>query len=231
MLIVFVRTIILYILIVTLIRLMGKKQIGQLQPSELVVSLIIADLAAIPMGNVGIPLLAGIVPILTLFVSEALISYLSLKSQLARKILSGKPSIVVVKGKIIEKELRKQRFNIDDLIEQLRIKNVSNIEDVEYAILETGGQLSVILKTQKMPIKREDFSINAQYEGLPITLIIDGYVNKNNLSIAGLSENWLYDELKNNNINSEKHVLFAFVAADKKFKYQLKDNVKSGDNS
>lgn len=231
MLIVFVRTIILYILIVTLIRLMGKKQIGQLQPSELVVSLIIADLAAIPMGNVGIPLLAGIVPILTLFVSEALISYISLKSQLARKILSGKPSIVVVKGKIIEKELRKQRFNIDDLIEQLRIKNVSNIEDVEYAILETGGQLSVILKTQKMPIKREDFSINAQYEGLPVTLIIDGYVNKNNLSIAGLSKNWLYDELKKNNINSEKHVLFAFVAADKKFKYQLKDNVKSGDNS
>lgn len=229
MLIVFIRTIILYTLIVTLMRLMGKRQIGQLQPSELVVSLIIADLAAIPMGNVGIPLLTGIVPILTLFVSEALISFLSLKSQFARKILSGKPSIVVVKGKIIEKELRKQRFNIDDLIEQLRIKNVSNIEDVEYAILETGGQLSVILKTSKMPIIREDLSINAQYEGLPITLIIDGYLNQNNLSVAGLNENWLKEELKKNNINSVKNVLFAFVTADRKLKYQLKDKAKFGE--
>lgn len=210
-------------------RLMGKRQIGQLQPSELVVSLIIADLAAIPMGNVGIPLLAGIVPILTLFVGEAILSYIALKSQFARKVLSGKPSIVVVKGKIIEKELNKQRFNIDDLIEQLRGKNVSNIEDVEYAILETGGHLSVILKTPKMPVIREDLNINAQYEGLPITLIIDGYLNRENLSVAGVNENWLYKELRKSKIHSEKDILFAFVTPDKKLKYQVKENIKKGD--
>ncbi len=229
MLIVFVRTIILYILIVTLMRIMGKRQIGQLQASELVVSLIIADLAAIPMGNVGIPLLAGIIPILTLFIAEAILSYVALKSQFARRILSGKPSIIVAKGKIIEKELNKQRFSVDDLIEQLRIKNISSIEDVEYAILETGGDLSVILKTPKKPVIREDLKVNAKYEGLPTTIVIDGALIKENLSIAGINENWLQKQLRNNKISSKKDILFAFITSDKTFKYQLKDNVKKGD--
>lgn len=210
-------------------RIMGKRQIGQLQASELVVSLIIADLAAIPMGNVGIPLLAGIIPILTLFIAEAILSYVALKSQFARRILSGKPSIIVAKGKIIEKELNKQRFSVDDLIEQLRIKNISSIEDVEYAILETGGDLSVILKTPKKPVIREDLKVNAKYEGLPTTIVIDGALIKENLSIAGINENWLQKQLRNNKISSKKDILFAFITSDKTFKYQLKDNVKKGD--
>lgn len=224
MLIVFIRTIILFVLIITLMRIMGKRQIGQLQASELVVSLIIADLAAIPMGNVGIPLLSGIVPILTLFIGEAILSYISLRSQTARKILSGKPSIIISRGKIVEKELNKQRFSIDDLVEQLRIKNVSNIEDVEYAILETGGNLSIILKTNKMPVLKEDLSIDAKYEGLPITLIIDGILINENLSAAGLNINWINNELKINKIASVKDILFAFVTNDKVFKYQLKES-------
>jgi len=226
MLIVFIRTIILFVLIITLMRIMGKRQIGQLQASELVVSLIIADLAAIPMGNVGIPLLSGIVPILTLFIGEAILSYISLRSQTARKILSGKPSIIISKGKIVEKELNKQRFSIDDLVEQLRIKNVSNIEDVEYAILETGGNLSIILKTNKMPVLKEDLNIDAKYEGLPITLIIDGILINENLSAAGLNINWINNELKINKISSVKDILFAFVTNDKVFKYQLKESQK-----
>ncbi len=226
MLIVFIRTIILFILIVALMRIMGKRQIGQLQASELVVSLIIADLAAIPMGNVGIPLLSGIVPILTLFIGEAVLSYISLRSQTARKILSGKPSIIISKGKIVENELNKQRFSIDDLVEQLRIKNVSNIEDVEYAILETGGNLSIILKTAKMPVLKEDLNINAKYEGLPITLIIDGVLINENLSAAGLNINWINNELKINKIASVKDIFFAFVTNDKVFKYQLKESQK-----
>ncbi len=228
MLIVFVRTIILYILIIALMRLMGKRQIGQLQPSELVVSLIIADLAAIPMANIGIPLFSGIVPILTLFIGEALLSYVSLKSQYARRLLSGKPSIVVSKGELVEKELNKQRFSIDDLMEQLRIKNISNIEDVEYAILETGGSLSVILKTDKMPVIREDLDIKAQYKGLPITLIIDGHLIKENLPIAGINDNWLRNELRNNKIGSEKDVFFAFITPEKTLKFQLTDDAKKG---
>ncbi len=228
MLIVFVRTIILYILIIALMRLMGKRQIGQLQTSELVVALIIADLAAIPMANIGIPLFSGIVPILTLFIGEAMLSFISLKSQYARRIFSGKPSIVVAKSELIEKELNKQRFSIDDLMEQLRIKNVANIEDVEYAILETGGSLSVILKTNKAPVIREDLNIAAQYKGLPTTLIIDGTLVKENLSIAGINENWLQNELRKNKIGSVKDVLFAFTTPEKVLKFQLKDNAKKG---
>ena len=209
-------------------RLMGKRQIGQLQTSELVVALIIADLAAIPMANIGIPLFSGIVPILTLFIGEAMLSFISLKSQYARRIFSGKPSIVVAKGELVEKELNKQRFSIDDLMEQLRIKNVANIEDVEYAILETGGSLSVILKTNKAPVIREDLNIAAQYKGLPTTLIIDGTLVKENLSIAGINENWLQNELRKNKIGSVKDVLFAFTTPEKVLKFQLKDNAKKG---
>ncbi|HHY77529.1 MAG TPA: DUF421 domain-containing protein [Clostridiales bacterium] len=226
MLIVFIRTLILYFLIVTIMRLMGKRQIGQLQPSELVVALIIADLAAIPMGNTGIPLIAGIIPILTLFVCETILSYISLKSQRARRIISGKPSIVIEKGNIIERELRKQRLNIDDLMEQLRLKNVTDIKDIEYAILETGGQISIVLKTDKKTVTREDLNIQRPYEGLPISVIIDGYVNQHNLSIAGHNMNWLENQLKENNIKSPKDVLFAYISQDKKFIYQLKDTVK-----
>jgi len=231
LLIVFIRTIILYFLIVIIMRLMGKRQIGQLQPSELVVALIIADLAAIPMGNTGIPLIAGIIPILTLFVCEALLSYISLKSQIARRIISGKPSIVIEKGNILEHELRKQRFNIDDLMEQLRLKNVSDIKDVEYAILETGGQISIILKTEKKTVTREDLNLKLPYEGLPISLIIDGYVNHQNLSIAGHDINWLQNQLKKNNIKSPKDILFAYISEDKKFIYQLKDVAKGEYNN
>lgn len=230
MLIVFIRTIILYFLIVVIMRIMGKRQIGQLQPSELVVALIIADLAAIPMGNVGIPLLAGIIPILTLFVCEALLSYISLKSQFARKIISGKPSIVIEKGQLLEKELRKQRFNLDDLMEQLRLKNVSDIQDVEYAILETGGQISVILKTNKKPVIREDLNIKHSYEGLPISLIIDGHINLKNLSIARQNIDWLKTQLKKNNIKSAHDILFAYISEDNEFMFQLKDNVKGDYN-
>jgi len=207
-------------------RLMGKRQIGQLQPSELVVALIIADLAAIPMGNTGIPLIAGIIPILTLFVCETMLSYISLKSQRARRIISGKPSIVIEKGNIIERELRRQRLNIDDLMEQLRIKNVTDIKDVEYAILETGGQISIVLKTEKKIVTREDLNIQRPYEGLPVSVIIDGYINQHNLSIAGHDMNWLENQLKANNIKSPKDVLFAYISQDKKFIYQLKDTVK-----
>lgn len=231
LLIVFIRTIILYFLIVLIMRLMGKRQIGQLQPSELVVALIIADLAAIPMGNTGIPLLAGIIPILTLFICEAMLSYISLKSQLARKIISGKPSIVIEKGKILENELRKQRFNIDDLMEQLRLKDVSDIQDVEYAILETGGQISVLLKTDKKPVIREDLKIKHSYEGLPISLIIDGHINYHNLFISGHDIDWLNKQLNKKGVKSSRDVLYAYISEDNKFIHQLKDKAKGGHNN
>lgn len=223
MLISFVRTLILYFLIVSIMRLMGKRQIGELQPSELVVALVIADLAAVPMADVGIPLLYGIIPILTLFICEELLSYISLKSQRARGIICGTPSILIEKGVIVQKELNRLRYNLNDLLEQLRLKDYHNLEDVEYAILETCGKLSVIPKLDKTPITAGDMNIQLNYTGLPATLIIDGRINSENLKLMGLDEAWLNEQLKLNNIKSAKYVFFAYVNEDKTFRFQVKD--------
>ncbi|MGE5631836.1 MAG: YetF domain-containing protein [Caulobacteraceae bacterium] len=222
MLIVFVRTIILYIVIVVTLRLLGKRQIGQLQPSELVVALVVADLASVPMSNVGVPLINGIIPIITLFILEELLSYIALKSEKARGVICGLPSILVEKGVIVEDELKRIRYNINDLLEQLRLMNFFNVEDVEYAILETSGKLSVIPKPEKAPLTPKDFNLQPKGEGLPVTVIIDGRINSENLGKVGLNDDWLYEELRKNNISSAKEVFFAFLAAGNQLRYQLK---------
>ena len=224
MLIVFVRTLILYILIIVVLRLMGKRQVGQLQPSELVVALIIADLAAVPMSEVGIPLINGIIPIITLFIMEELLSYISMKSERARGLISGKPSILIERGTIIEDELRRIRYNINDLLEQLRLKNFSNVEDVNYAILETSGQLSVIPKEEKKTVTLKDMNLKAKTQHLPVTVIIDGRIISDNLYKIGLSNNWLADQLRKNSIKSSEDVFFAYLNPERKFIYQLRSN-------
>ncbi|MDD3705957.1 MAG: DUF421 domain-containing protein [Clostridiaceae bacterium] len=224
MLIVFIRTLILYSLIVIVLRLLGKRQIGQLQPSELVVALVIADLAAVPMSEVGIPLINGIVPIITLFIMEELLSYISMKSEKARGLICGKPSILVERGTIIESELRRIRYNINDLLEQLRLKNFSSIEDVNYAILETSGQLSVVPKEDKAPVTLKDMNLKAKAQYLPVTIIIDGRIISDNLYKIGLSNNWLAAELKKNKIKSSKDVFLAYLNPERKFVYQLREN-------
>jgi len=203
---------------------MGKRQVGQLQPSELVVALIIADLAAVPMSEVGIPLINGIIPIITLFIMEELLSYISMKSERARGLISGKPSILIERGIIIEDELRRIRYNINDLLEQLRLKNFSNVEDVSYAILETSGQLSVIPKEEKKPVTLKDMNLIAKTGHLPVTVIIDGRIISDNLYKIGLSNNWLADQLRKNSIKSSEDVFFAYLNPERKFIYQLRSN-------
>jgi uncharacterized membrane protein YcaP (DUF421 family) len=149
MLVGIVRTIILYLIIVLVLRLMGKRQIGQLQPFELVIILMISELAAIPSQDTGIPLIAGLLPVLVLLLLGVTISQISLKSEKARAVICGTPTVLIDKGYILEDQLRKLRYNLSDLLEQLRVKNVPDIADVEYAILETNGQLSVIPKSMK----------------------------------------------------------------------------------
>lgn len=223
MLIVLVRTLILYIIIMIVLRLMGKRQIGQLQPSELAVSLIIADLAAEPMSDAGLPLINGVVPIVTLFVLEELLSFISLKSERASGILSGKPSILIEKGVILEKELRKSRYNLNDLMEQLRLKDYFNLEEVDFAILETSGQLSVIPKPDTRPVTVKDMNIQPEQQELPVTVIIDGHTITDNLYKIGLSKEWLAKELKKNNIKSTKEVFIAYLNPERKLVYQLKE--------
>src|SRR5690554_5260873 len=152
MLVVFVRVVILYILVLLVVRLMGKRQLGELQPFELVITILIAELAATPIENSDIPLFNGIIPILTLLFLEALFSVLMLKSENARRIIDGTPSIVMDKGRLIYKELKKQRININDLLEHLRIAGYPNLHELEYIIIEPDGQLSIIPKSLYHPL-------------------------------------------------------------------------------
>ena len=226
MLLVIIRTLILYAATVLLLRVMGKRQIGQLQPYELVVIIMISELAAIPMQNTGIPLLSGLIPIFILVTAQVTLSYISLKSERARGVICGTPSIVIENSRIVEDELRRQRLNLNDLLEQLRLKNVSDISDVEYAILETSGQLSVILKSEKRPVEPQDLKISPQYEGLPITLVIDGQVIKENLKKVDLDVVWLQKELGKYGIKNVKDVFFASLDAHKQLYYQLKSSAQ-----
>lgn len=222
MFIVLFRAIILYFVVVIIMRIMGKRQIGQLQPFELVIALMISELAATPMQNINIPLLHGIIPIITLLVLQVLISTLQLKSEIARYIFCGKPSILIEKGKINVKELKSTKMNLNDLLEELRLKDYYNIEDIEFAILETGGQISIIPKSDLEPATRKDLKISVSQDTLPVTLILDGKINSKNLKLINKDESWLYNQLKKKNIKSTDEVLLALLDSKGKLYYQLK---------
>ena len=159
MLITFFRSILIYIFVLIVMRLMGKREIGQLQPFELAIAIMIADLASIPMTDSGIPITNGIISILGLLLMHLVISFLNVKSIKAREIICGKPTILIYRGKIDEKALKKERFTINELEERLRGNNIFNLGDVEYAILETSGQVTVIQKPEKRNTIPEDFNI------------------------------------------------------------------------
>lgn len=210
MLITFIRSIILYIIVLIVMRLMGKREIGQLQPFELAISIMIADLASIPMTETGIPITRGIIPILGLLVMHLLISIINLKSLRAREIICGKPTILIYRGKIIEEALKKERFTINELEERLRGNNVFNIGDVEYAILETSGQVSVIQKPNKRNTIPEDFNIMPEYEGIPYDLIVDGKVMGENLKKIGKDYQWLKKQVNKFNMQPEEALIVTF---------------------
>lgn len=204
MLITFFRAIILYILVLVVMRLMGKREIGQLQPFELAISIMIADLASIPMTDTGVPITNGIIPILGLLIMHLLISILNMKSMKAREIICGKPTILVYRGKINEKALKKERFTINELQERLRGDNIFNLGDVEYAILETNGEVSVIQKPGKRNTIPEDFDIIPEYEGIPYDLVVDGKIMDKNLQAIGKDREWLKKQVEKFKIKPEE---------------------------
>jgi len=206
-LITFFRAIVLYLVVLIVMRLMGKREIGQLQPFELAISIMIADLASIPMTEIGIPIFNGIVPILGLLVMHLVISVINLKSLKAREIICGKPSILIYRGKINEKELKKERFTINELEERLRGNNVINLGDVEYAILETSGQVTVIQKPEKRNTIPEDFNITPEYEGIPYDLVVDGKVMTKNLKEIGKDYRWLKKQVEKFHIKPEEALI------------------------
>lgn len=207
MLIIFFRAIILYTVVLVVMRLMGKREIGQLQPFELAISIMIADLASTPMTDVGIPISNGIVPILGLLIMHLIISYINMKSMKGREIICGKPRILIYRGKIDEQALKKERFTISELQEKLRDKDIANIGDVEYAILETSGQVNIIEKPNKRKVVTEDLNIDAEYEGIPYDLVVDGVIMKENLKIIGKDYIWLKEQVKKFNFTPEEALL------------------------
>lgn len=212
MLITFFRSILIYIFVLIVMRLMGKREIGQLQPFELAIAIMIADLASIPMTDSGIPITNGIISILGLLLMHLVISFFNVKSIKAREIICGKPTILIYRGKIDEKALKKERFTINELEERLRGNNVYNLGDVEYAILETSGQVTVIQKPEKRNTIPEDFNIIPDYEGIPYDLVVDGKIMEKNLQAIGKNYQWLKKQVEKFNMKPEEALIVTYDA-------------------
>lgn len=225
MLVIIIRTLILYSTVVFSLRLMGKRQIGELQPSELVVAIMISDVATVPMQSLDIPLLSGIIPVLTLVIAEVITSYMSIKSGCLRKFFMGEPSIVVYNGVICEKELMKQRFNLSDLLEELRVLGCFDISDVFVAVLETNGKLSVIPRDNARAATVEDLQLkNVRHEGLPCTVILDGKLNRCELKRSGRTESQITEEITKRGAEKISDVFIASIDAEGEMFMQLKEN-------
>lgn len=188
MLTIIIRSILIYLIVLFVFRVMGKRQLGQMQPFELVLTLIIADLATIPMAEVSMPVLHGIIPLLTLVVLHFIITFITRKSSKLRKFVSGKPMIVVNPKGIDYQALKKLNLSTDDLFEALRGCGFFSLEDVQYAIMETNGKMSVMPKSQSAPVTNQDMGIDAQEKFLPITLISEGKIIKENAELVSFSE-------------------------------------------
>ncbi len=196
MLIAIIRTILLYLIIITAIRIMGKRQISELQTSELVVTLLISDIAAIPMQNTSQPLLSGFIPIVILVLFEIVLSIVMLKKFKFRQLVCGKPQIVIDNGTIDQKQLKKLRMTVQDLCEQLRLEGVFSLEDVMYAIVETNGKMSVLKKPEKDTPTLEQLNIKEEFNGLQAVVISDGVLSRASMSICNIDEEWIYKKLR-----------------------------------
>lgn len=205
------RTVILYLIIIVGIRLLGKHQVGELEPSEFVLALIIADIASVPMQDYGIPLLMGIIPIVTLLCLSMLLSLLTMKSLRVRALLSGVPSILIRNGRVDQKEMRRTRMTLDELLEELRLQGYTDPSLIRYAILETNGQLSLLPYAQEKPPSAKDLAVPVDDAGLPLVLINDGRLISGNLRRRGLDENWLNKRLAEYRVKSPREVFLLTV--------------------
>ena len=195
----YVRTIALYLVLIVCVRLMGKRQIGEMEPTEFVVTMLLANLAAIPMQDGAIPLYSGLVPILTVLGSELVLSGLILYSVKFRQLLCGKPVILIDNGKILQENLKSARINLDELTGQLRAKDVLDVRTVQFAILETSGDLSVFPYPKEKPASAKDAGVQATGQHLPVTVVEDGYLSRENLERAKKDERWLEKVLSQHN--------------------------------
>jgi uncharacterized membrane protein YcaP (DUF421 family) len=228
MLLLVIRTAVLYVVTMLSMRAMGKRQIGQLQPFELVVILIISEMATIGVQNNGMPLMNSLLPIVTITVLQIVIALINLKSEKIRLFVCGRPSFVIRNGEILEEEMRRLRLNTNDLLEQLRAKGYFDVAEVEFALMETNGQLSVLPRADKRALQPADLDLCVGHEIPAITLIIDGVIHQAHLQAAGYDETWLEKKLAAYNIRSAADVFFMSVDYPGHVFCQLKSRGEEG---
>lgn len=209
------RTVLLHAVLIVTVRLLGKRQIGQMEPSEFVVTMLLANLATIPMEEPDRPVYHGIVPIALVIAAEMLMAFLMLRSIRLRKLLCGKPVILIENGKIQEQNLRRARVNLDELTMHLREQEIFDLTEVKFAILETNGQLSTLLYAKDRPASAKDAGIRAQETELPITVISDGTLLHDNLALTGHDTRWVEAELRKRNCPMHKALLMTVDAEGK----------------
>lgn len=224
MTIIFIRTIILYFIALFVIRIMGKAELSKMSPFQLIIVFMIAELASIPIESPDVSMITGVTAIFTLMFLQVLISSLSLKSEKLKNFFSGKPSVLIDKGQINQKELKRLRITINDLMEQLRIGNAASISEVEYAIMESNGDLSIIQKSANKPLTANDMSIEKPREIMPVVFISDGFMYRKNVIQAGWTEKQLTDKLSSLGISDYKKVFLAFCDGNSKLHVFLSDS-------
>lgn len=211
MAIIMIRTSVIYLTLLLFMRLMGKRQLGELEISELVTAVLIADFASIPLQDIGIPMINGLLPLILLLCFEILVTGAVTKSVRFREVFCGKPSVLVYRGKIDQTQMRKNRFTLDELYEELRQQGVTDISKIEYAILETSGVLNVVLFPSEQPPTCEQMGIDVPSACFPTIIINEGRVLSANLALLGLDERWLKNQLRQRKIKSPKDVYLLSV--------------------
>ena len=224
MTIMLIRSVLIYIFIVFVIRLMGKRQVGEMQPFEFVVTLIVADLACIPMSELSVPLVHGIVPMLALLLLHFFICVIARKSMKIRYLISGRPAIVVTPNGIDYKELKKLNMTLDDLIESMRGCEVFSVDEIAYAIIETNGKMCVIQKSPSEPVTREDMGVEITPSALPVNIIMDGRVMSENIKLTGIDERFINNCLKRVNVKNYKDILLFTLDNNGKVFIQAKNS-------
>lgn len=223
----FFRTAILYLLLIVGLRLTGKRQIGELEPIELVLTMLLSDLASVPMQDFGIPLVNGVIPIVTLLAMSMLLSCVSLRNVRFRTLICGKPAIIIRNGRLQQDAMRHNRLTLDELFEELRTQGVTDISDVKYAVLETGGQLSVLLRTAAQPVTPEQMRLDCEDDVfLPTVIINDGRLLRGNLRQTGHDEAWLQAQLSENGVDAPSQVFLLSIDERGEIICIVKDSAK-----
>ncbi|HEU4964314.1 MAG TPA: DUF421 domain-containing protein [Bacilli bacterium] len=215
--------ILFYFVTLAAMRLMGKREIGKLSIFDLVVSIMIAEVSASALEDPNAPLGRGVVIIALLVLLQIGMSWLTLKSVTIRYLAEGQPTLIIANGQVRDKEMRRTRYSMSDLMTQLREKNIATVADVEFAILETSGKLSVFPKAEKQPVTPQDLGLSVPRTGLPLMLIIDGYVMDNNLEMIGQTRHWLEEELKKYGYDNFDKIFYCSVDNQGKLHFDPKD--------